>query len=234
VPVTVTDGETTQITLAARRRVAAAGTVVTEDGAPPPFPLSRLTIDPILADPDVVFPRWSSPRAQPAGPNGTFRFTSLEGPHLFRVNGLPAAWMLKSVVVGGRDMIDTPIVFARGMPDVEGLTLVLSHKGAAVSGDVADRDGRAAPDVTVIAFAENSASWGLASRYIRTARPDGKGRYSIAALPPGVYRVIARDGVMTGQWEDPEFLQSLVKDAARVELAEGQSASIKLTVEAVR
>src|SRR6185436_11249400 len=102
------------------------------------------------------------------------------------------------------------------------------------AGDVVDGRGRAAPDVTVIAFAENSAMWGLASRYIKTARPDGNGHYTIAGLPGGVYRVIARDGVTAGQWEDGEFLQTLIKEAARIELADGQSGSITLTVEVMR
>jgi protocatechuate 3,4-dioxygenase beta subunit len=234
VSVTVSDGDTKPITLIARRSVAVSGAVLAEDGASLPFSLSRLTIDPIIADPDVLFPSWSSARPLPPKPDGTFKIPSLEGAHLFRVNGLPAGWMLKSVLFGERDMIDTPIPFTRGTPDVEGLRLVLSQHGAALGGDVVDRDGRPAPDVTVIAFAENSALWGIGSRYIKSARPDNKGRYSIAGLPAGVYRVIARDGVTTGQWEDTEFLQSLIKDAVRVEVGEGQSQSIKLTVEAVR
>jgi protocatechuate 3,4-dioxygenase beta subunit len=234
VSVTVNDGETKQITLAARRSVAAAGTIVTDDGAPLPFPLSRVRIDPISADPEVVFSPWGAPSPGPPKPDGTFRIPSLEGPHLFRVSGLPADWMLKSVVVGDRDRIDAPIAFVRGMPDVEGIRLVLSHGGSSIDGDVVDGGGRPAPDVTVIAFAENSALWGLASRFIRTARPDNKGHYAIAGLPAGVYRVIARDTVTAGQWEDPEFLQGLIKDAVRIEMVEGQPASVKLTVEAVR
>jgi protocatechuate 3,4-dioxygenase beta subunit len=234
VPVTVNDGETKQITLASRRSVAAAGTIVTDDGAALPFPMARLRIDPILADPDVVFPRWGAPTPGAPKPDGTFRIPSLEGAHLFRVNGLPPDWMLKSVVLGDRDVIDAPVAFVRGMPDVEGIRLVLSRGGASIDGDVADGGGRPAPDVTVIAFAENSALWGIASRFIRTARPDSKGHYAIAGLPPGVYRVIARDTVTTGQWEDPEFLQSLIKDAARIELADGQRGSIALTAGVVR
>jgi Carboxypeptidase regulatory-like domain len=234
VQVAVSDGEAKQISLAARKAVAAAGAIVTDDGTPLPFPVTRLTIDPIPADPQSVLPAWSATRPQSPKPDGTFRLLSLDGAHLFRVTGLPAGWMLKAVLIGDRDTTDSPIPFARGMPDVEGLRLVLSQKGATLAGDVVDREGRAAPDVTVVAFAENSALWGIASRFIRTARPDDKGRYSIAGLPAGIYRVIARDGVTAGQWEDPEFLQTLIKDAARIELAEGQSESITLTVETVR
>jgi protocatechuate 3,4-dioxygenase beta subunit len=234
-PETVGEGDTKSLTLAARKSVAAAGTLVTEDGTPLPFPASRLTIEPIVADPEVVLPRWSDLRPQPPKPDGTIRFQQLDGSYLFRVNGLPAGWMLKSVLLGDRDMIDTPMSLARGTPDVDGLRFVLSPRGASIGGTVVDRDGNAAPDVTVIAFAENSALWGLASRFIRMARPDSKGHFTVAGLPPGAYRVIARDGVTIGQWEDPEFLQTLLKDAMRVDLAEGQSESVKLpAAEAVR
>jgi hypothetical protein len=232
--VTVNHGETKQVTLAARRSVTATGMLVTDDGVKPPFAFSRLTVAPILADPDVVLLPWGSATPQPPQADGTFKFQSLESAYLFRVNGLPSGWMLKSVLLGDRDMVDAPMPFTRGMPDVEGLRLVLSHNGASIAGDVVDGRGRAAPDVTVIAFAENSAMWGLASRYIKTARPDGNGHFTIAGLPGGVYRVIARDGVTAGQWEDGEFLQTLIKEASRIELAEGLSGSIKLTVEPVR
>ena len=35
--------------------------------------------------------------------------------------------------------------------------------------------------------------------------------------------------MIDGQWEDPEFLQALMRDAVRIELAEGASETVKLT-----
>jgi hypothetical protein len=114
---------------------------------------------------------------------------------------------------------------------VSAVEIVLSRTGASVSGDVVTAAGAPAPDSTVIAFAEQPALWTPGSRFIRATRPDNEGRFSLAGLPPGGYRLIARDVVMDGQWEDPEFLRSLLKESVRVELAASAVETIRLTME---
>jgi hypothetical protein len=177
-----------------------------------------------------VFVPWAGPNAQPPRPDWTFRIVNMSGQYLFRVTGLPEDWRLGAVLLAGRDIIDTPLPFSRGNADVEALQLVLTRKMARLEGRVLDRTGAATTDASVIVFAESRATWGIGSRFVRATRPDRDGGFTIAALPPGTYRVIARDFVAEGQWEDPEFLQSLLRDAARVELKDGVSESLTLTV----
>ena len=138
--------------------------------------------------------------------------------------------MLKSVRAGGRDVIDAPLPVTPGGA-VEGLQLVVGQGGAALTGEVADRTGQPSADAVVLVFAENRALWGIGSRFVRIARPgDRTARFSVSGLPAGVYRVIAREFVVEGQWEDAEFLQSLLRDATRVELAEGMTEKVSLTI----
>ena len=62
----------------------------------------------------------------------------------------------------------------------------------------------------MLVFAETAhrALWGIGSRFVRIARPEDRtARFSVSGLPAGVYRVIAREFVVEGQWEDAEFLQ---------------------------
>jgi hypothetical protein len=155
---------------------------------------------------------------------------NLDGPYLFRLMNLPDGWMVKAVRTGGRDITDTPLSIVRGAT-VSAVEIVLSRTGASVSGDVVTAAGAPAPDSTVIAFAEQPALWTPGSRFIRATRPDNEGRFSLAGLPPGGYRLIARDVVMDGQWEDPEFLRSLLKESVRVELAASAVETIRLTME---
>jgi hypothetical protein len=220
--------------LTPHRSTAVSGTVVTDDRTPLPFPAARIRIDPVVADPESVFPAWSAPRPTSPKADGTFRLTNVDGQYLFRISGQPDDWALKRVMLADRDITDTPIPIAGGSPDLTGLQIVLTHKGAKITGDVVDASGVAAPDATVIVFAEQSSQWGLASRYVKVARPDNAGKFSIAGLLPGAYRMVAREGVADGQWEDTGFLQALMKDAARVELAEGATETIKLTVGVAR
>lgn len=228
--VVLNPGETKHVVLTPARTPAVAGTVVSDDGTRLPFAAARLTVTPVDADPDNVFVPWAGPNAQSPRPDWTFRIVNMSGQYLFRVTGLPDDWRLAAVLLGGRDIIDTPLPFSRGHADVEGLQLVLTRKAARLEGRVLDRTGAATTDASVIVFAEGRSAWGIGSRFVRATRPEQDGRFTLAALPPGTYRVIARDFVAEGQWEDPEFLQSLLRDATRVELKDGVNESLTLTV----
>lgn len=223
-------GDTKHIVLTPARTPAVAGTLATDDGSRLPFAAARLTVTPVDADPDNVFAPWAGPNAQSPRPDWGFRIVNMVGEYLFRVTGLPDDWRLGAVMFGGRDIIDTPLPVARGAADVEGLQLVLTRKVARLEGQVLDRNGAVTSDATVIVFAEGRAAWGIGSRFVKVTRPERDGRFVIAGLPPGTYRVIARDFVAVGQWEDPEFLQSLFRDATRVDLKEGVTETLTLTV----
>ncbi len=225
----VNDGEVKHVVVAPRKPTAIAGTVVTDEGAPPPFPPTAARVIPIQVDAESVLPVWAAPRESLPSSNWSFRIARAEGQYLFRMTGLPQEWMLKRVLLDGRDITDVPLPIVRGAPDVERLQVVISRTGARVAGDVVDRAGAPFPDATIVVFAENRALWGPGSRFIKAARPDDKGRFTIAGLPSGVYRAIARDFVIDGQWEDPAFLDSLVREAVRIELTEGSTATIQLT-----
>jgi hypothetical protein len=85
-----------------------------------------------------------------------------------------------------------------------------------------------------VVFADDSNLWMVGSRFVRAVRPDSDARFSVAGLPSGAYRVIARDLVLEGQWEHPAFLQGLVKRAVRVELGEGAVETVQLRLEKER
>ena len=218
------------MTLTPRRATAIAGSIRTDDGTPVPFSPARLRIEPIVANAESALPVWGAPRGEAPRADWTFRITGVNGAYLFRLTGLPDDWALQAVTVGDRDYTDTPLTVAAGAPDVTGLQLVLTHNGATVSGTVADAAGAPAPDASVMLFAEEPARWTLASRYIKVARPDNAGKFRIAGVLPGVYRAVAREAVTDGQWEDPEFLQALLKDAVRVELAPRADETLTLTI----
>ena len=232
--VVVNAGDTKHLTLTPARTPAVAGSVVTDDGSRLPFSPAQVMVDPVDTSPDMLLAPWASPRAQSPRPDWTFRIVNMNGHYLFRVTRLPEEWRLKSVVLGGRDVTDAPLPIARGGADVEGLQLVLTKASGRVEGTVLDRAGNPSPDATVILFADSPALWGIASRFVKSGRPDREGKFTLSAMPPGVYRIIAREYVADGQWEATDFLQSLLRDAARVELAEGATESVTLTIAEAR
>jgi Carboxypeptidase regulatory-like domain len=229
-PVVLNPGETRSVTLTPRPPTAIAGNIRSDDGSAVPFAPGRLRIDPIVADPESVLPVWGAPRGDAPRPDWAFRVAGVNGAYLFRVTGLPEDWAIHAVTLGDRDYTDTPLAVAAGAPDVTGVQIVLTHSGAKVSGTVTDAAGAPAPDASVILFAEEPARWGLASRYIKVARPDNAGKFIMAGILPGVYRAVAREAVADGQWEDAEFLQALIKDSVRVDLAARADETLKLTL----
>jgi hypothetical protein len=228
VTVVVEHGERRDIVLTPRRPAAVAGLVVTDTGTAPPFTPARIRVLPVAVDAARLVPEWGAARAQPPKSDWSFRITGVDGRYLFRVVDLPDDWILKRVTAGGGDVTDTPLAIARGGPDLEDLRIVLSKNGARVTGEVIDANGASVADATVVLFPEDSAHWGTASRYIRATTPDPSGRFSLSGLLPGVYRLFAREDVVDGQWEDPEFLRSALKDAARMELSEGATETTKV------
>jgi protocatechuate 3,4-dioxygenase beta subunit len=230
----VSDGDVQHIVLTPRRGTAIRGTVRSDEETPPPFPPARLRLLPISADPKDVLPGWNAARERGLGANWTFEVSEADGKYLFRVAGLPPDWMLKSVTLSGRDITDVPLTVTGGAADVDGVQVVFSRKGGRIAGDVVDSAGAAAPDTTVIVFPDDSALWGLASRYVKAARPDRAGRFTVGGLPAATYRVAALDLVIEGQWEDQEFLRSLQRIASRIQLGEGATETVKVTVAEAR
>jgi hypothetical protein len=232
VSVTVADGDVRTVSLVPRKPRALHGNVVTADGKAAPFPPARLRVVPVNADSDL--PTFSATRETTVQGDWSFRWTDIEGRHWFRVQGLPRGWMLDAVTFNGRNITDTPLELPAGDDDVKGLQLVISDQGGTVEGTVRDANDTPAPDSTVIVFSADPAHWTTASRYVTALRPDHTGKFSLAALPRGVYRAVARDMVMEGQWEEPAFLNSLVPASVRFTLDQSATATLTLKLEPPR
>lgn len=231
--VVVGDGDDRTVVLSPRKPTPVSGAIVTASGEAPPFLPNRLRVIPVAADPESFLPSWEAPRDVAVAPEWTFTFSNLTGQYLFRVSGLPDDWVVARVVANGRDVTDTPVTVASGTP-LKGVQLVLSDETATVAGRVLDAAGQPMPDSTVVIFATDPSKWSLASRHIRTARPDGEGRFFVAGLIPGTYRAIAQEFVIDGQWEDPAFLKSLIGRANPVEARPAQTTTVTLRLEGPR
>lgn len=234
VRVVLTDGDVEHVVLTPKRGTSINGLVITDEGTAPPFSPARVRVVPVSADPESVLPVWGQPREQVLKPDWTFQVGNANGQYLFRIDGLPPEWMVKTVLYGTKEITDAPLTVLHGGPDVNGVQVVISRTGGTIAGDVVDAAGAPAGDTTVIAFAEDRSRWRLASRFVKAVRPDRKGRFTLTGLPAGIYRVAALDFVVEGQWEDPEFLERLLKTAARVDLKEAATETITLRAEEAR
>jgi hypothetical protein len=229
--VIVADGDVRTVSLMPRKPRALSGSVITAKASPPPFPSARLRVVPVATDPGSDLPSFTGPREAAVQGDWSFRWPNIEGRYVFRMQGLPRGWLLDAVRFNGRTVTDTALDLPVGDVDLTGLQLVLTDRGGAIEGTVHDANGNRAPDSTVIIFSADPAHWTVASRYVTAGRPDHAGRFSLGTFPSGIYRAIARDMVLEGQWEDPVFLNSLVPASVRFELSDRTTATLTLKLE---
>jgi len=142
------------------------------------------------------------------------------GQYLAVVSNLPAGWALKSVTAGGQNAADKPFELTpNGITD---LVVTITDKVSIITGTARDANGQVEPMATVAVFPADKTLWappGMASRRIQTVAAGRDGRYAFRGLPAGDYLVVATDWL--ADFSDNKVLATLMADAARVTIAEG-------------
>jgi Carboxypeptidase regulatory-like domain len=166
--------------------------------------------------------------------DGTFVMTGLNGPRRLRLLSAPPSWIIRSATADGVDITDEVMTFGRPQESIANLDVVLTARTSAISGAVFDARGRDVVDYTVIAFSTEARRWYAESRFVKFARPATDGTFLIAGLPAGEYYVAAVDWMqgdeLSGEWQSPEFLETISRDASRLTLAESDQAAARLTL----
>lgn len=225
--VTVGNDDIDNLIVTTSTGATARGVVMIDDGSVPTFRADQVSIFPQPAEPGAMMFGSGQNRIND---DYTFELTSLSERRLIRANvaGQGLSWYLKAVMLDGEDVTDSGIEFTPGR-SYDGLQIVLSRKTTDLSGLVSDDRGRPVLDATVVIFPANRDLWTYASRYMRTARPDTNGRYSIKSLPPSEdYLIIAVQNLEQGQGGDPEFLSRAAEDAKRLSLNEGEIKAVDI------
>jgi protocatechuate 3,4-dioxygenase beta subunit len=149
----------------------------------------------------------------------SLEFTNVWGPHFVRLPEPPRGWMLSRVHVGADDFVDRPIDFSRA--GTTPITVVLTRRGATVSGTVRDRDRAPAAGAHVVIFSSDTARWFQDERAIQWTRTDAEGRYLSRPLPAGDYLIVAVDDARVRDWPPrPAVLEAWKNEADSVSLAE--------------
>jgi hypothetical protein len=217
-PITVSDVDLPALTVILSPAASISGTVTFENsqGQSVPDPGQIRVGAPLIDTMDI-------------GPNpttrvdrtGAFTLNGIQaGMHVFRAQGTPRGWMLRSATVNGREVIDTPIDLRSGQK-LTGVSLVFTDKLTEVNGTIADDRNTPVTEYTMLAFPDDEQLWRPLSRHIMTARPDQNGKYQIRGLPAGSYYLVAVDPAEQGEWFEPDYLAAHRTGAIRFSLAEG-------------
>jgi hypothetical protein len=219
--VTVGNDDIDNLIVTTSTGATAHGVILTDDGSVPTFRADQVSIFPSPAEPISMM---VSPGQNRINDDFTFELTSLSDRRLIRANvGQNLGWYLKAVMLGGDDVTDSGVEFTPGK-SYDDLQIIFSRKTTDLSGLVTDDRGRPVLDATVVIFPASKDLWTYSSRYMRSARPDTNGKYSVKSLPPHEdYMVIAVQNLESGQGADPDFLARALEEAKKISLNEGET-----------
>jgi hypothetical protein len=204
------------------------GRIVFEGQRPPPR-LSELRM--------IGLPLWSRtlPGGQPAmavSADGRFTIPSVP-PGLYMPEftiGIRApigAWWLKSISIGGREVLDAPLELR---DTTNAVTVTFADTASELRGRVAGRGGEPASNHVVVVFPVERSAWFFNSRRIAAVRVDAQGEYVVRNLPPGDYLVVARSDLDPLEWFNPDTLEKLTASATAVRIRPDEQLAVDITV----
>jgi protocatechuate 3,4-dioxygenase beta subunit len=167
-------------------------------------------------------PGWSDARV---GADLTFTLTNLFGPQRLIVSGVPRGWVVKSVRYRGRDITNTFAEFRNGPDELE---IVLSDRGAILTGTVADERGNPAAGARVFMFPADADRRNPQALSFGGVLKDG--RFTLPPHRADDYLVLAVDAADAERFTDERSYEQLAPYAERVTLLENDRRAIDLRV----
>jgi hypothetical protein len=133
----------------------------------------------------------------------------------------PSRWMPKSVVVGGRDLLDVPLEI-RPQDDLRDVVVTLTDRVTSLSGTVFDQAGRPTPAFPIVVFPTDRVYWAPGSRRVQQVRPASDGTFRLTGLAAGEYFVCAATDLDPDDLGDPYFLEQLIAGSFKITIADGE------------
>ncbi len=248
VPLEVREKDIDDISLAAVTGVPLAGRVTLEDktgNAPPSVAGMAIGMRP---DP-LVGQNQPSQATQVAG-DGSFALVPLP-PARYRVYvipmlapnnpgllggmpTMPAALMelkpyVKSVRVGGNDVLDSGVNLAVGSGPLE-MEVVLGTNAGAVEGRVLNDRNQPVDAAVVGLLPASMSSRGFRMDMYKTTSTDAAGKFEVRGLPPGDYKLFSWEDVDKAAIIDQDFMQLYENLGKTVHVGEGEKPSLELAV----
>jgi hypothetical protein len=133
---------------------------------------------------------------------------------------------VKSVRFGDSDVLNAGIRIGKDTAGI--LEIVIGTNPGQISGIALNEAGKPAA-YSVVVLVPEAVRRNRLDLY-RSAVTDSAGRFNVAAIPPGDYKVFGWDEVETGLWQEPEFIRSYEERGKPVRVGEGSRQQIELTV----
>jgi hypothetical protein len=207
--------------------VDVAGRIVLEDssipfksepGWAPPLIQARLADDPL--------PGYGATVGDVMGADRAFLLEGMFGARTLELLNVPRPWYVKAIRYHDKDITDVPVEF-KASSDPSGLEIVLSTRGAVVSGRVLDDRGNPVSDGRVVMFSADPATW--LRRYVRSVSISKAGAFQTAPHRRGDYFIVALDAsTPPPDYGDRDGFARLAKIAERISLGDEEQLTLDL------
>ena len=138
-------------------------------------------------------------------PSGNFKLLLAPGDFRMNIDGMPANTYVKSILMGGEDILRSGLHVTR-TPD-NPLQITLGTDGGSISGSVVDE--MLAPfSNAIIALVPDSPDLRGKPEFYRNGTSDAAGNFQMTAIPPGDYKLFAWEWVPPESWENAEFIRA--------------------------
>jgi hypothetical protein len=135
---------------------------------------------------------------------------------------------VKSVSVGGKDVLETGVNFAGAEPLT--MDIVLGTNAGAVEGRVLN-DQKQPVDAAVVGVVPAALSArGFRMDMYKTTSTDAAGRFEVRGLPPGEYKLFSWEDVDKAAIIDNDFMRLHENSGKAIQVGEGEKPAVDLTV----
>ena len=193
------------------------------EGAPPTASSIRITLRATPGQSMTML--MGPPPSAELKPDLTFTLAGVFGTQAVAVNGVPRGWIVKEVRLGDRDITDRPADFKSN----DRLDILLSNRGAILTGRVIPAAGAEASDYRVVLSPAERERWSAMS-LAGAAMPKPDGTFSLGPVRAGDYLIaLVRSDDMPVFGSTTNGMELIAKIAQRVTLLEDDRQQIELT-----
>ena len=227
------DVEDVRVVTGAQAVATLQGSIAVEGdptGAPVDFTRIRVRVE---REPSVAVlppPPPPTPGSAPSGSasaEGRFSLNSLPpGDYRVTVSGVPQNVYLKSVRMGGSDLLAGRLHVEK--PPYGQIQIILSSRPGSLQGRILNEKQQPAANVTVALVPEVTRRARL--DLYRNATTDDSGYFQIEGIAEGIYKVFAWEEVELTAWQNAEFIRPFEGRGKAIRIDEGGRYEIETSV----
>lgn len=201
-----------------------SGRILIEGNTAPPDSLSLMQVQLRTPGTSLTVTSSETPRFQSADGGTTFRVENLvPGDYAVYIRGVPAGFYVKSARFANSDVVNSLRFDAR---DSGTLDIVLSSTTGKIEGAATDISGQPVPGAQVVLIPNTNRQ---RAELFRPVTADSSGRFSIPAVAPGEYTLVAWESLEPFAFFDPTLIRQAESSGKIVRIGESSSQTVNVT-----